>query len=294
MKTWLRLLLALALVVVAGCGSDESSTSAGGDPAAALRQLRPLGSAHVSAQLRVSLDNAPADVGSPLLLRFDGPLRDNGPEKLPSLDWKISFTGFGDAWTSRLVSTGSDVFVRLGGADFNVGEDTVGQLVDQARAQQTAGHKGLAALGVDPLAAVTDVRSSGTGTVAGVKVTRYTGSVDRDRLFDQLERLLRGLPSAPGAPTQITAAQRSNLKTMFSAPRFEVDVAADHSIRRLLLSTRFTTPVGNRKLAEGITGGALSYSVAYAPLKSTPQIVPPAHAEPLSDFMSELQRLLAS
>jgi hypothetical protein len=293
MRTWLRLSFLLALLLVAGCGSDEKGVPGEGQsPQQVLHQLRPLSTAQVTAVLRASFDNAPAEVGNPLVLRFEGPLRNNGPDKLPSLDWKISFTGFNDQFSSRVVSTGSDVFVHLGGADFSLGEAAVARMVDQARQAQVAGRSGFAAIGVDPLKVVRDLQEKGSGTVAGEKVTRYTGTVDREQLFDQLERFFRGIPNPAGAPTVITPKQRAELASMFSAPQFELDVAADRTVRRIVITDRFRTLVANRKAAGGITGGRLSYEVTYAPLRSMPQINPPAHSEPLANFLTALQQEL--
>jgi hypothetical protein len=283
------------LALVAGCGGSHETPAAGERQSAqeVLRSLRPIDAAQVTAVARGSFDNAPPDVGSPIELRLEGPLRNNGADKLPSLDWNVTFTGFNNKFTSRVVSTGTDVFVRLGGVDFAVGEAAVARMVDQARQAQLSGRSGLAAIGVDPLKAVRDLEEKGTGQVAGVKVTRYSGTVDREELFNQLERLFRGLPNPGGAPTVITPKQRAELESMFSAPRFEVDVAADHTVRRILIVDRFRTLVANRKAAGGITGGTLTYEVTYAPMRSTPQIVPPAKPEPLADFFTALQQELA-
>jgi hypothetical protein len=165
-------------------------------------------------------------------------------------------------------------------------------MVDQARQAQVGGRTGLAAIGVDPLKAVRELKEKGSSQVAGVKTTRYTGTVDREELFNQLERLFRGLPNPGGTPSVITPKQRAELESMFSAPSFEIDVAADHTVRRIRIVDRFRTLVANRKAAGGITGGTLSYEVTYAPVRSTPQIVPPAKAEPLADFVTALQQEL--
>jgi hypothetical protein len=295
MRTWLRLSLLLALALVVGCGGSNETPAAGDDQSAqeVLGSLRPIDAAQVKAVARGTFDNAPPDVGGPIELRLEGPLRNNGADKLPSLDWNVTFTGFNDRFTSRVVSTGTDVFIRLGGVDFALGEAAVARMVDQARQAQMNGRSGLAAIGVDPLKAVRGLEEKGTGQVAGVKVTRYAGAVDREELFNQLERLFRGLPNPGGAPTVITPKQRAELESMFSAPRFELDVAADHTVRRILIVDRFRTLVANRKAAGGITGGTLSYEVTYAPVRSTPQIVPPAKPEPLADFVTALQQELA-
>ena len=284
----MRLSLVLA-VLLGGCGAETST----GDGRAVLRALRPIGTAQVHAKTRIAFDHAPADVGSPLLLRFDGPLRSNGADKLPSLDWNISFTGLGSTFKSRVVSTGSNLFVRLGGVDFAVGEDAVARMVDQARQAQTAGQSGLGAIGVDPVAAIAALKPLGPATVAGAKVTRYAGTVDRDKLMDQVQRLLRGLPATPGTPAELTADQRTKLKTMFGTPRFELDVAADHTVRRLHVQLRFTTPVANRPAAGGITGGTIDYGVEYSALPSAPRIAPPPDPQPINDFLTALTHELS-
>ena len=89
---------------------------------------------------------------------MDGPLRNNGPDKLPSLDWKIAFSGLATKFTSRVVSTGDNFFINLGGQDFEAGQNAVQRLTDQARQAQ---QQGLAQVGLNPLAAVKDVKEAG-------------------------------------------------------------------------------------------------------------------------------------
>jgi hypothetical protein len=125
------LLLVTAAIALAACGGSgkESEKSA----KATLSTVKPLKSAQVSAALRIFFDNAPPSVGDKLELTFAGPLRNNGPDKLPSLDWKIAFSGLTTKFTSRVVSTGDNFFINLGGQDFEAGREAVGQLVEQAR-----------------------------------------------------------------------------------------------------------------------------------------------------------------
>ena len=78
-------------------------------------------------------------MGDKLELTFDGPLRNNGSDKLPSLDWKVAFSGLTTKFKSRIVSTGDNFFISLGGQDFEAGREAVGQLVEQARSSRRKG-----------------------------------------------------------------------------------------------------------------------------------------------------------
>ena len=222
-------LLVLAVGLVAACGGSDNASSSGNAPEDALADVKPINSATVDAALRLNLDNAPAEIGDRIELTFGGPLRSNGPGKLASLDWKIAFnSGFSD-FTSRVVSTGNNVFIRLGGADFEIGEQTISRINQNAAASGKP--DGLAAVGLDPLAAVTGVKESGKATVAGAETTRYTGSIDIDKALDQIESFLRQLPQQSTGGQRVpqldlTPERRQQLKDTFQSPRFEIDVAA--------------------------------------------------------------------
>ena len=287
----LLLLATLAAVVVVACGGSDGAS----EEKSAKQQLasvKPLPSAQVSVAARIFFDNAPPSVGDKMELTFNGPLRNNGPDKLPSLDWKIGFSGLTTTFTSRIVSTGDNFFINLGGQDFEAGREAVGQIVDQARSSKQKG-----VVGFDPLAAVNGVKRAGEVTVAGTKATRYTGTVDLDGVMDQYERLSRTLPTQGAAAAvpqgRLTPAQRAQVKRTFGRPRFEAAVADDDTIRRLVITTKFTTPAANRDAAGGITGGRMEYRVEYSDVGKPVTITPPTDTQPISDFAREMQRVLA-
>jgi predicted small secreted protein len=293
MNRAVALLLALVALMLAGCGGTSGS---GDDARQALAGVKPIASARVDAVLSIDLDNAPRDVGDRLELRFAGPLRSNGAGRLPSLDWKLAFTGLGTAFSSRLVSTGNNVFIRLGGADFAVGEATVARLNESSG--QAAGKDGLSAIGLDPLAAIKNVKERGKGSVAGTPTTQYTGAIDLDKVLDQIEAFLRKVPQQatagqPAPQLQLTAQQRKQVAQTFRAPAFEADVAKDKTIRRLALKTRFVTRAANRAAAGGITGGTIEYRLQYSDVGVAVTIPPVQGARPIEEFNAALQRELA-
>jgi hypothetical protein len=285
----MRRLVLVLLVLVAGCGGGDKSGPSGDDPRKTLEGVKPISSATVEASLRINLDDAPAEVGDRVELTFAGPMRANGPGKLPSLDWKIGFSSGFSSFNSRIVSTGNNVFVNLGGADFAVGEKEIARINEQAASN--GGADGLAAVGLDPLAAVTGVKDAGAGEVGGEETTRYTGAIDVDRALDQIDSFLRHLPQQ--STDGLTPEQREQVKTTFQSPRFEAQVADDDTIRQLLLTSRFTTPTANREAASGITGGTIEYRVDYTNVGEEVTISPVEGARPLSEFNAALQRELA-
>ena len=286
------LLLALAAAaVVAACGGSGGAERSA---KATLASVKPLPSAQVNAALRISFDNAPPEVGDKLELTFDGPLRNNGEDKLPSLDWRIAFTGLTTRFTSRAVSTGDNFFINLGGQDFEAGREAVAQLVAQAR---DAKQQGVSAVALNPLGAVKGVEEGGQVTVAGTKATSYTGAIDLDKAIDQYERLSQSLPTTGAAAAvpqgSLTPEQRAQVKRTFGSPRFEAAVAEDETVRRLVVTTAFTTSAVNREGAGGITGGRIEYRVEYSDVGEETTIVAPKDTQPIGDFARELQRILS-
>ena len=296
MRRLVLVLLVLAVGLVAACGESDNSSSSTEDAKDALADVKPITSATVDAVLRIKLDNAPAEVGNQLETTFGGPMRSNGPGRLASLDWKFAFNSGFSNFTSRVVSTGNNVFIRLGGADFELGESTIARINQNAAKAKDA--DGLAAIGLDPLAAVTGVKESGNATVAGTETTRYTGSIDVDKALDQIESFLRRLPqqstgAQPVPQLQLTPERRQQVKDTFKAPQFEADVADDRTIRRIVLTTNFATPQASQQSAGGITGGTIEYRVQYADVGKEVTISPVSGARPIEEFNAALQRELA-
>lgn len=278
----------LALLALAGCSGD------GDDARGTLSEIRPIQSADASVRLRLELDNAPPEASGPIELTMRGPLRSNGPDRLPGLDWNVAFSGFGERFASRVVSTGDNAFVRLGGVDFEVGEQRVAEASAQAARTSQQNPQGLASLGIDPLDSVRTVEEGGTETVGGTETTAYTGTLDLAKLLVDANRLIGSVPAPPGqaAPLELTPEVRRRVTSAYEEPRFRVNVAEDDTLRRFSVDTRFRVPPEQQAQAGGATGGKLSYSVEYTGVNGRQTITPPTGARPLEEFQRELERLL--
>ena len=260
-----------------GSASDEKSAKQ------TLASVKPLKSAQTAVALRVFFDNAPASVGDKLELTMNGPLRNNGADKLPSLDWKIAFSGLATKFTSRIVSTGDNFFINLGGQDFEAGQQAVQQLTDQA---QESKQKGLAQVGLNPLGAVRNVKAAGDRTFDGETLKVYKGD-DRRRRRARSDRAAEPGPpqrrrradDPAAASSRPSSARRPSARSR--SPRFEAAVADDDTIRQLLVTSTFTTPAANREAAGGITGGHIEYRVEYTKVGEETTITPPTDPQPL-------------
>ena len=233
-------------------------------------------------------------MGDKLELTFNGPLRNNGADKLPSLDWKIAFSGLTTKFTSRAVSTGDNFFINLGGQDFEAGREAVAQLTAQAREGK---QKGVSAVGLDPLGAVKGVKKGAAVTVAGAKATSYTGAIDLDKAMDEYERLSQSLPttgaSAAVPQGRLTPEQRAQVKRTFGSPRFEAALRRGRHGPPARPHHQVHHPAVNREGAGGITGGRIEYRVEYSDVGEETTIVAPKDTQPIGDFARELQRILS-
>ena len=278
--------------------SDDASSSAA-DAKDALADVKPISSATVDGIFRIKLDNSPAAVGQRVEFTFDGPLRSNGPGKLPSLDWKLAFVSDFSSFKSRIVSTGNNVFINLGGADFEVGEQNV------ARLNQSA-----ASSGKDAGARVGRARPARRDRGRQGPPARATVGGDRDDALHGHDRHGEGArpdrelppPACPqqstgGQPVpqlELTPEQREQVKRHVPVAALRGRVAGDDTIRRLLLTSRFTTPEANRQAAQRdhrrhdrVPRGL------HRRRRRGRDLTPSSGARPIEEFNAALQRELA-
>ena len=152
---------------------------------------------------------------------FNGPLRNNGADKLPSLDWKIAFSGLTTQFTSRVVSTGDNFFINLGGQDFEVGQEARAAARRPGARVAAEGARDRRASTRSPPCATS--RRAAPAPSAAPRQTVYTRR-DRHRRGDGpvSSGSSQSLPTAgatAAVPTgHLTAAQRAQVKRTFSQP----------------------------------------------------------------------------
>ena len=285
--------LVLALVLSASslvaCRGEEGATGE-------LPGLRPFVSADATLLIDLTtVGSRDPELLNPVRLLVGGPMRRAGKDPFPSLDWVLAGRIGPQDFTSRIVATGANAFVELGGVTFELGPERVARFRRQAEEGARRGK----AVGFDPLLAVRQVTRGGTQKVAGAETTRYSGQLDRGRLLDELLRVAAqgqagqaATGAAPAAAPALSSTQRRELLEAFSDPEFSLNVAEDGTLRRVEVKLPFAIPPARRAEAQGARGGEILYRVEYANVNGAQTIVPPSDAEPYEEFERELRKLL--
>ena len=234
---------------------------------------------------------------NPITVRLTGPYRSNGPKKLPSADFDISFAGGGQTFSAGLASTGDNAFVSFQGTDYEVGKDTIARVNSSiAQSSNQRGKRSLSELGVNPLDWIKEASQKGDEDVAGVKTTHVSAGLDLGRLLSDLNNVVDRASKLGGAagpvPPKLTDQQKKQIQDVLKSPNFDVYVGkADKKVRRLSADLKFDIPDNARSRLGGATGGSLSFSIEFANVGGQQKITAPTRARPIKDLLDKLGTL---
>ena len=284
----LTLSLLLVALLVAGCGGGGGSS----EEARALLDKAfksSIQSADMTLNVEAKIDGV-AQLSQPITLKVAGPYQSNGKGKLPSVNWQVSISGGGQAFSGGVISTGENAFVNFQGTNYEVGADRVAQ-VNQQLAQNTGNGKTLKDYGIDPQAWVKDPSDEGDENVNGVDTTHVSAGVDVERMVSDFNKTIQQAGGAMGgsAPQQLTSDQISKVTQVVKNPKFDIYVGkSDNRIRRLSVSVDFEIPSESRAQFQGAEGGHLEFSIDFAKVGEPQTITPPANARPISELTQQL------
>lgn len=291
--------LATALVAVGALGVSGCLGGGGGDAKQLIEKAfqGKIDSAKVKVDLELKLDGLPQLAG-PIRAKLEGPFKSGGDEKLPSLDWKLSFTGGGQSFDAGLVSTGDNAFVSFRGTSYEVGEKTVGQLnsqlAKQRKEQGNGGGQSLEKLGIKPVDWVKDADEKGDEKIAGVDTEHVSASIDVGKMLDDVNEAIGRAPRqvagrAVQAPQKLTDAQKKQIEDVVKDPRLDVYVGKDDELlRRASVELKLEVPEAQRAQLQGFQGGTLSFSVELADVNKPVEIEAPRGAKPIGDLTRQL------
>lgn len=210
-----------------------------------------------SAQLALTADVAVAGV-PPIRVSLDGPFRSNGPDRLPSFDWRLRLDGAGQAFAARALSDGRNVFVEYEGRTYEVGEEQVAALM---REQARSGEAGevedlddLERLGIDLKEWFPRSDTEEDSEVAGVATTRVTGRLDVEAAVRDLRELLRRPEFRAQLDAPIPDAAFEQIERAISDPKFVLEAGQDDGkLRALSASMRIRAQGAGATLRLGLT-----------------------------------------
>jgi hypothetical protein len=278
---------ALVGIVLAGCGGGSDK-----DAKALLKRgfSESITSANASIDISVKVDGVPA-LSQPIRIKIGGPFKSNGPKKLPSLQWDVSFSGGGQNFTAGLVSTGEQAFVNYQGTYYKVDDKTMAQLKQGAAQGGASGSRSLKSFGIDPLGWVKDASQQDDASVAGVATQHVSAGVDIGKLFADLNKVVARAGGQVGAvrPRQLSPAVVDQIRKVVHDPKLDVYVGKqDGKIRRAALGLDFSVPQQNQATTRGVKGGNVTISVEFAAVGEPQTIQAPAKSKPISELSKQL------
>jgi hypothetical protein len=262
-----------AALALTGCGAREAEVVKGAFD-------KSIDSATVSMAMTVQAPDATVKVG------LDGPYKSNGQDKLPSADMKLSVTGaLPRAIEGRIISTGDNAFVEYGGEMYEVGKDTISQLMKQ---QGASGSDELSPADINKLMDrvqdwFPESDTQEDADLEGEPVTRVTGELDLAKALEDLKELANQ-PGMSGFEEfkELSQADLKEAEKMVSDPKFTIDVGRDDGkLRRIVASMR---------IDDGKDSGAIEFSMRFKDVDKPVDIQAPTSGKPINELLERLGR----
>jgi hypothetical protein len=286
------LIALVALVLLAGCGGDDSSGQYGADsdPQEVLEAA--LGSEGESIQsgvldLSFGLEATGEDAGS-LTASVTGPFSSGGEGQLPLLDLEASANieeGGAAAldFSGGLTVTDDGAFVTYDGTAYEVDAQTFALLeqsyAQSAQLQESEADEGsLEAFGIEPAEWMSELTNEGTEDLDGDDVVHVAGSADVPQIIADLENIAE----QTGQASELDEAGLQEVQQ--SVTDAQIDVYADTSdgtLRKLDLSLGIANPTG-----EG--DATVTLSIGIAEPNEDQEIEAPDDPQPIADLLGQI------
>lgn len=303
LRTGALLLVVLACLVAAGCGSSSSGN--------AVKLLRETfsGSHKVnSGTLNVALTLTPSGsrtLKSPISIAFGGPFQSQGTGKLPKSNFTVTLGAASSGASIGIISTGSTGYVTFQGssyqlpqADFQRLESSFSQL---ASSPGSSGHTGiLGKLGIQPLHWLTNPTVVGTENVGGVDTTHIRAGINVSALLGDFSSFLQkasslGISGSTSFPHGLSQSTISRIAGEIQNPTFDVWTGnADKTIRRLRINLTFPVTGQISTLLGGLKSAGVGLSMEYGALNQPQTITAPSSVKPYSEFQTKLAGFVAA
>lgn len=298
------LLVCLASIAVAACGSSSGSSSQ--DAAGLLKDTfhgnHKIDSGNINLALTINPTGS-SSVSGPIKLSFGGPFESGGSGKLPQSDFNVSISAEGKSGSLGIISTGSKGYVTLQGTGYQLPADTFKKLQSSfsdlgASGSSSKNSTGLSNLGIRPLDWLQNPTVVGDETVAGDETTHIRAGVNVRGLLTDLDTLLKkgsslGVPKTANLSNGLSASTRAKIASEVRNTTFDVWTGKDDKmLRKLSIGT--TLPVTGQTSTQlgGMTSAGIALTVQYSDLNQPQTITAPQTVRPYSEFSSKVDSLM--
>ncbi len=299
---------AVALLALASCVFLLSACSGSSGSAESLLSETfsghtPIESGKVNLSFSLSATGKSATT-QPLAVTLTGPFENTGSGKLPRFDLQLQLSAAGHPLAAGTTSTGSALFVQLGGTWFSMPSSTYKTIEEgYAKATSTAAtskvRSTFSALGIEPGHWLTDPTQVGTTTIAGDPTVHLTAAVDIPALLADVSKLSQagsslGLSSPVGGSSSgLSPALVTELAKSIKAAHVDIYTGqSDHSLRRLEVTAIVSGTPQTQALLGGLSSARLKILLEFSSLNKPQTISAPANPQPPSQLLPALQQLV--
>lgn len=289
------ILLALAALIAAGCGSDAPE-----DPQAIIDRTFSSDSKLESGKLDLALElsSEGGERPSTFTAKVGGPFETTeDPGAVPKFDLNIdvrSNAGAVPAISAGATSTGEQGFLEFMGQSYELDKATFDLISTQLRSTQqstqttTQTGPGLQALGLDPRSWLTDLQKQENEEVGGAETLHVSGRIDASKLVRDLAELgeragSAGLPNARQLPSD---QQLESFEQSVKEAKFDLFTGKDDFIiRRMTLDLAIEIPEDQRKEGQP-TSFDVNARFGFSDVNEPQEIKAPDSPRPFSELTS--------
>ncbi|HEY3728875.1 MAG TPA: hypothetical protein VGL51_16980 [Solirubrobacteraceae bacterium] len=286
---------------MAACGSSSTSSSA--DAQSLLKQTFSGSHKVTSGVLTFNLTMNPSGsstVKGPITLSLSGPFQSRGKGNLPESNFTISASALGHHGQLGVVSTGTNGYVVLKGAAYQLPAADFSKLKSSFSASSNGSTTtgGLSKFGIDPLHWLTNPTTVGSDSVAGTPTTHIRAAVNVSALLSDLDTFLQkaaatGAAGSSSIPTTIPPATRDQIANSIKNPTVDVWTGnSDKTLRKLSLNLNVPVTGQSATALGGLTSAGIGMTLQYANLNQPQTISAPANVKPFTEFAAKLQSVL--
>jgi hypothetical protein len=241
--------------------------------------------------------------GKSLAVHLSGPFENVGNGKLPRFALQLGLSADGHALPVGATSTGSALYVELGGTWFSMPTATytaIQQGYAQAtqRASSAKVRSTFASLGIEPGHWLSDPVEVGTATIAGVQTVHLTATINVAGFLADVSKLSQagsalGFGSSVPGASLFTPSAISELSKSVTAAHVDIYTGkSDHVLRRLELRATVLANAQTRAVLSGLSSAEVKVVLELSNVNKPQTIAPPSKPESSSQLFPALQQLL--